>query len=209
VRLFQSQNVDASGRPLGIDGEVGPFSWGALFGAMAITILPTGLAGAALGIAASQVGVMEDPLGSNRGREVDAYLDSVNCPRGSFWCMGFVHWCFMKAAEEKGVANPFPKTAGCLDAWNRVGRAQPARRITAQQALANPGLVRPGLVFILDFGGGAGHTGFVKQSLGGALRTIEGNSNDGGSRNGLGVFDLNRRKVTDRQLKGFLDFTGT
>jgi NAD(P)-dependent dehydrogenase (short-subunit alcohol dehydrogenase family) len=40
-----------------------------------------------------------------------------------------------------------------------------------------------------------------------ALKTVEGNTNPTGSSNGLGVFELNRRKVMDPTLKGFLDFT--
>ncbi len=207
VKLYQAQNVDAAGRPLQIDGEIGSFTWGSLFGAEAVTTSSTGLAGAALGVALSQVGVMEKPPGSNKGPEVNAYLKSVGLGGGFFWCMAFVHWCFERAAKGRGSANPFPKTAGCLDAWNRVGRANPARRISAAQARVNPSLIKPGMVFILDLGKGNGHTGFVRQSIGGALRTIEGNSNNGGSRNGVGVFELNRRKVTDKELKGFLDFT--
>lgn len=207
VSLFQAQHADVAGRPLAIDGEVGSFTWGSLFGAAPVVAAPTGIAGAALGIAVSQLGVMESPIGSNRGPQVDQYLRSVGLGGGFFWCMAFVHWCFEQAASGQGIANPFPKTAGCAVAWARVRKTAPQRTVTAAAALADPTIVRPGFVFILDFGGGAGHTGFVKQSLGGPLRTVEGNSNNDGSRNGVGVFELNRRKITDKSLKGFLDFT--
>lgn len=63
------------------------------------------------------------------------------------------------------------------------------------------------MVFILDHGGGLGHTGFVGQSLNGALVTIEGNTNNDGFNNGIGVFELKRRKIIDTLLKGFLNFT--
>ena len=99
VKLFQSQNVDEAARPLAVDGEVGSMTWGALFGAPAVAgVLAGGLAVAALGTAVTQLGVMEEPLGSNRGPMVDKYLASTGTPPGSFWCMAFVHWCFREAA---------------------------------------------------------------------------------------------------------------
>ena len=208
VKLFQSQHVDAAGRPLRVDGKVGLLTWGALFGAEPVATVPTGLAGAALGNAISQIGVMESPPGSNRGPMVDQYLKAVGAPPGSFWCMAFVNWCFQQAAKDQAKDDGFPKTAGCIDAWNRVKGASPGCIVTRAQAIADPSLVRPGFVFILDHGGGHGHTGFVKQGVGGALRTIEGNSNNTGSANGVGVFELNRRTIMDKDLKGFLDFTG-
>lgn len=208
VKLFQSQNVDEAGLALVVDGEVGSMTWGSLFGAPAAAgTVGGGLAVAALGTAVTQLGVMEEPTGSNRGPMVDQYLASTGTAPGNFWCMAFVHWCFREAAAATGVSNPFPKTAGCLDAWNKVRKARPTRVISRAAAMTDPSLVRPGQVFILDHGGGLGHTGFVRQSFGGPLRTIEGNSNPLGSRNGLGVFELNRRKVADPSLKGFLDFS--
>ncbi|HEX8215541.1 MAG TPA: CHAP domain-containing protein [Allosphingosinicella sp.] len=207
VQVFQSQNVDAAGRPLEVDGEVGSMTWGALFGVSAQPTTSGGLAVSALGIAVSQLGVMEVPLGSNRGPIVDQYLRSTGTALGSYWCMAFIFWCFREAAAGAGVANPFPRTAGCIDAWSRVRRSQPQRLISRAAAMNNPSLVRPGHVFILDYGKGLGHTGFVRQSFNGPLRSIEGNTNPTGSSNGLGVFELNRRKITDPRLRGFIDFT--
>jgi hypothetical protein len=209
VKLFQSQHGDAAGRALKTDGEVGPLTWNALFPPPPAPAPPpgAGLAGAALAVARTQVGVMEKPVGSNSGPEVDAYLKAAGLGPGNFWCMAFVYWCFDQAAQKAKAANAFPHTAGCLDAWNRVRASSPARILTAGQAAANPALVKPGMVFILDHGGGNGHTGFVVGQTGGALHTIEGNSNDSGSANGVGVFELNRRSVVESDLHGFLDFT--
>ena len=36
VKVFQARFPDATGRPLGIDGEVGSFTWGAMFGAQSV-----------------------------------------------------------------------------------------------------------------------------------------------------------------------------
>ncbi|MBE7174701.1 MAG: CHAP domain-containing protein [Williamsia sp.] len=215
VKLYQSQNSDTFGRPLIADGEVGSLTWGSIFsspgsGVPVVNVPPTGEAAAALGVAISQIGVLEQPLGSNRGPMVDDYqrvagltLPPGNAP-GFFWCMAFVYWCFHKAGNGQ---TSFPRTAGCLDAWNRVKKSSTRRILTRSDALTNPSAVKPGMVFILDHGGGAGHTGFVHQSAGGALKTVEGNTNPTGSSNGLGVFELNRRKIIDPSLKGFLDFS--
>ncbi|MEA3051190.1 MAG: hypothetical protein QOG72_93 [Sphingomonadales bacterium] len=206
VKVFQSQNVDAAGRPLEVDGEVGSMTWGALFGAAGPPVTAGSLAVAALGMAVTQLGVMEVPLGSNRGPMVNKYLASTGTPPGNFWCMAFIFFCFREAALASGATNPFPKTAGCLDAWNKVRASNPAKLVKRSDALDDPSLVRPGQVFILDHGQGRGHTGFVRQSFGGPFRTVEGNTNPTGSSNGLGVFELNRRKISDPTLRGFIDF---
>jgi hypothetical protein len=60
-----------------------------------------------------------------------------------------------------------------------------------------------GDIFIMDFGGGKGHTGFVTQVIGDRIQTVEGNSNDEGSREGFEVC----RKPGGRSIsscKGFL-----
>src|SRR5262245_13697030 len=77
VQLFQVRNVDPEGRPLKQDGEVGPLTWGALFGDETLpdNVTPTGtLLKAVIAKASSQVGVLEQPKNSNSGPEVDDYL---------------------------------------------------------------------------------------------------------------------------------------
>jgi hypothetical protein len=165
---------------------------------------------AALAVALEQVGVREEPAGSNRGARVEAYLASVGLPGGQPWCAAFVHWCFAEAARAHGVACPFPATGGCGAAWARICATAPARIVRAADARRRPALVRPGMAFVLDLGGGAGHSGFVEATgADGRLHTVEGNTNLGGSRNGEGVFRLARRTLADRALRGFLDFGRT
>ena len=131
VKLYQAQNVDAAGRPLEVDGEVGSMTWGSLFEPPVSVPSGGSLATAALGMAITQLGVLEEPLGSNSGPEVDRYLASVGLGGGYFWCMAFVYWCFREAAAQTGHANPFPKTAGCLAAWNKVKARSPNRIMPA------------------------------------------------------------------------------
>jgi CHAP domain/Putative peptidoglycan binding domain len=213
VKLFQARFPDATGRALVIDGKVGSLTWGALFGAASVpaqTVAPSALPASAIAFARTQVGIMEQPLGSNRGPEVDEYLRAVglNPAAGSFaWCVAFTFFCYQAAAQQLGLVNPHVRTAGVLDHWAKAARAPHARRITAASAVSNPGLVRPGALFIIDTGGGFGHSGMVIESRDGRLTTIEGNTNDDGSRNGIGVFERSARKIAQIN-KGFVDYGG-
>lgn len=217
VKLYQAQNVDAAGRPLVADGEVGIYTWGSLLPttpAPTPSSAPSTLMLQALAVAGTQEGQMEQPVGSNRGPMVDEYLRSVGIdptkgtPDDRYWCMTFVYYCFNVAATSLAVANPLPKTGGCALHWRLSKNVPKAVRILAGQAYENPSLIKPGLVFILDFGGGHGHTGIVEKLLpGGVLSTIEGNTDATGSGNGIGVFRATRRKLNDKSLVGFVDYS--
>ncbi|SAL31823.1 Putative peptidoglycan binding domain protein [Caballeronia cordobensis] len=215
VKLFQAQHSDDSGLPLKIDGEIGFHTWTALFGVLPSVVQPVAqLLSQALAVAASQDHQMEVPRGSNRGPMVDEYLRAAGMdptkgsPDSRPWCMCFMYWVFEQAAQHMNRATPLPKTASCHQHWAAAADLANVGRITRQQALDNRNLIQPGLIFILDFGGGMGHTGIVESVLpGGALQTIEGNTNTDGSRNGVGVFRLQRRKPSDTVLTGFVDYS--
>lgn len=214
VKLFQMRNTEADGTPLTVDGQVGAITWAVLFGAETVPSVmngisaPTSLLKAALDIAISQIGVMESPRGSNRGPQVDEYLRSVGLdPEGNHyaWCMAFVYWSYNKAATELNRSNPLVKTAGCLYHWNNAVK-KGARRITREQAMDNPGLIKPGHIFIMDHGGGAGHTGLVERVEGGRIITVEGNTGPDGTREGIGVYRRTRKIASIN--KGFIDYSG-
>jgi hypothetical protein len=209
VMLFQARNVDAAGRPLVQDGEIGPLTWHALFYDNEHDVAcapPSRFLASVVAVAAGEVvkNVREHPRNSNCGPEVEAYLKSVNVPPGYSWCCAFVHWCFDAAARLAGRENPMPKTGGCLDHWNRCQEAK-AARINAYDARNNPSLVMPGMIFIMDHGSGLGHTGIIESINGGLLHTIEGNTDASKTREGGGVYRL-VRKVTEIN-KGFIDYT--
>lgn len=143
----------------------------------------------ALEIAKTQVGEQEKPLGSNWGEPVKTYLHSVGIDFPASWCMAFIYWCFKVASD----TNPLIKTGGVLRQWNESDRKY---RVI--------GLPEPGDVFIMDFGKGLGHTGFVEKVEGNFIHTIEGNSNDTGSREGIEV----TRKIRGRsKIKGYLRYS--
>ncbi|MCF1182329.1 CHAP domain-containing protein [Marichromatium gracile] len=207
LRLFQARSEDPRGEPLVVDGILGPLTWAALFGAepprrRAADRLLTQV----LEIARSEIGVREDPLGSNRGPRVEAYLASTGLDGGHPWCAAFVHWCFAEAARGLGIDNPCINTAGVLDHWNRAGH-EGVRRITQAEASADPARIQPGAIFVIDTGdpGGAGHTGLVERIEGARLVTIEGNTNVAGGREGIGVLRRHGRKINSIN-KGFIDY---
>ena len=207
VTLFQMRFPDRFGMPLKPDGKVGPLTWEALFGAKTVTVTnrTTDFLSSVLDVARSQIGVMEQPPGSNAGPQVEAYLKSVGLGKGYSWCAAFIYWCFNQARSQLGKPNPVVKTAGVLDHWSRaVNKGIPV--VTSSKAKNDPSIVKPGFIFIMDYGSGAGHTGLVEKIQDGRLVTIEGNTNDGGSREGIGVFRRTGRKIFDVN-KGFIDYS--
>lgn len=202
VKLFQAQNTDQNGALLQPDGVIGAITWAVLFGEKTVpqdTTIKKKLAEKAIEIAQSQMGVREKG-GANRGPEVKGYLNSVGLGEGYAWCVAFLYWCFNKAANDLGQTNPLVKTAGVLRSWNEAT----CTKILAKDAKNNPALVKPGHIFIMDYGGGYGHTGIVKEVNGGFITTIEGNTNNNQSREGVGVFQ-HIRKIKDIN-KGFLQY---
>lgn len=210
VQMFQARHGDSEGRPLKPDGEVGAITWAALFGDSKVANVSkpaNKFLGEALDVALAEEAkkIREVPPNSNRGPAVEAYLASVGLGKGHPWCCAFTYWCFEQAAQARGRANPMVRTGGCLAHWNGVA-AKGAKRITKGEALADPALVKPGMVFIMDFGGGKGHTGFVVAVRGGLVDTVEGNTDASKSREGGGVYRLTR-KLLDIN-KGYIDYSG-
>ncbi|RBL88538.1 CHAP domain-containing protein [Chitinophaga flava] len=149
------------------------------------------LAEKVLAVALSQEGVEEHPRGSNAGPEVNQYLKSVGLGPGYPWCMAFVYWCMQQATTALGVKNELIKTGGVLLQW----------RTTGMKKVQSIKSVTPGAIFIMEYGNGFGHTGFVISVDGNKVYTIEGNTNDQGSREG---FTVAKRTRLATSFKGFL-----
>lgn len=136
----------------------------------------------ALEIAVSQLGVHEQGA-NNSGPEVDQYLAAVGLPPGFSWCAAFVYWCFREACRRRplelapGVEYipppvPCPRTAGAVKLW------------TLAETYQRVQVPAPGLVYVLDHGGGKGHAGIVESVSDGMVVEISGNTNAAGSREG-------------------------
>jgi hypothetical protein len=196
VKLFQTR------KDMTADGVIGPLTWSELFQEVPAVVerAPSALLAATLDMALSQNGVREDKGRPNRGAQVDEYLRTVGLdPAGGYsWCQAFVYWCFAKTFP---TGNPCVKTAGVLDHWAKSPRPT---RVYAAEAFDDPRLVRPGAVFVVDHGSGRGHTGFVLKVLAGEVQTIEGNTNERGSREGDGVYQKTRSIASINV--GFIDY---
>jgi len=202
IKYFQAVSHDNSGNPLLIDGIVGPITWSVLFEDNFIPLsgLTDRLLQKAIEFAELEIGIMENPPFSNRGKEVEEYLMSVGLPPGEPWCNAFVYWCFSKASDSMGVSNPLYQSGNCIEHWKHSD----AKKILQTEASDNPYLIVPGCIFIIDCGSGKGHTGIVTHSECGYITTIESRRSPDCSRAGLGVFSITR-KVNSINL-GFLNY---
>ena len=211
---FQARNSTPNGQPLEITGEVDASTWAALFGPGAVFSSAdfdrnAPMRQLVIDIAASQIGVVEQPRGSNRGPEVDVYIRTAGLDptTDSFpWCVCFLYWVFNQAAKIKGIENPLPKTAGVIALWT-LARRTDAQIVHKSEVSAQT--VKPGMIFALDLGGGKGHAGLVIEVTGDHIITIEGNTNPGGSSDGFGVFRRDARPLSNSVLLGYLDFCET
>lgn len=208
IKLYQARHVDPLERPLIQDGEVGSITWESLFGTSSVpashqpgTTFLSQVLTKASGEEARHV--REIPPNSNRGPQVEAYLQRVGAQPGLSWCCAFVYWCFDEAAKDIGMTNPMVRTAGCLDHWSRAP-SQGAQRIMTAKAVNNPALLQAGMIFIMDYGNGMGHTGLIEKVQGGLITTIEGNTDASKTREGGGVYRLTRK--INEVSKGFIDY---
>ena len=144
-----------------------------------------------LEIAISQIGKKERPLGSNWGEPVKDYLASVGIGFPASWCMAFIYWCHKNAAECLNISNPAIRTGGVLKAWNDSPKEKKSL------------VPIKGSVFIMDFGKGLGHAGIVESFDSEFIYTIEGNTNDTGTREGVEVCRKKRKRNT---IKGYLKY---
>lgn len=145
----------------------------------------------ALEIAISQIGVEEAPGHKNTGKQVEKYLAAVGLGPGYSWCMAFMYWCHLQAAEAMGRKVLMFKTGGVLEQWRQ--------RKNTHRAL----IPQPGDIFIMDYGKGTGHTGIVEKVEDEVVHTIEGNTNDDGSRDG---YEVCRRTRSRNKILGYLRF---
>jgi len=143
----------------------------------------------ALHIAATQKGVKE--VGNNWGPTVKLYLKAAGVFSPAPWCAAFVTWC-LKAA---GYTQKFPKYPASTAWWVKFAKEN-------KIFVRNP---RRGDLFVWNIKG-AGHIGFVAEVNGQYVRTIEGNTNDDGSREGYEVCERTRaiNSIVSKDNGGFI-----
>jgi len=178
------------------DGIIGQLTWIKMF-VPAVQVVPdsNSLSLRAVQIADTQLFVREK-TGHNDGVEVESYLKTVGLGKGYSWCMAFIYWDFLQAAKVLDLKTPVPDTGGVLDCWEHTS----GKHVTVPL---------PGDQFIMDFGGGHGHTGIVKTVIGDRVYTIEGNTSadptlPAEDREGNGVFER-LRPISG--MKGFIRYS--
>ena len=130
----------------------------------------------ALAAAQSQVGVSEQPPGSNDGPQIAEYRTATAGSGVGPWCAYFTSWAAAQAGVPLGEAGQGFGSVSALYSWaQRTGRATPA----------GPG-VRPNPGDLIVWGGR--HIGIVESvDADGSIHTIEGNSSNAVSRRTYGA----------------------
>lgn len=126
---------------------------------------------------------VRETQGSNRGEVVNRFLARVGLEPGQPWCAAFVSVVGSDMLLDQW---PLPMTGGCAT----LGDAAKAKGIRYK-------VPAPGAVFLIYFPdkGRFAHTGFVIGRDGDSdyWFTIEGNTNEGGGREGTGVYKRRRK----------------
>jgi len=135
---------------------------------------------AAVTVALREVGVKEDPAGSNSGRRVNQYLAAAGLGPGYPWCAAFVTWCLEKV--DYRVTTPGP---ALVENWVQWGTKH-------GMIVARP--FRGDLVcYDWNADNWYDHIGFVVRVLAlrwrgktfaGFIKTVEGNTSFGNDSNG-------------------------
>lgn len=136
--------------------------------------------------------------GDNHGARVNWYQEEGGSGDGTPWCADFVNWCAKFAADILEIDSPLEDVSNQAYVQSYVDHFA-AQGMTTKR----PSKVEPGYLFALWFPGlnRYGHIGFVKSidMAAWTFTTVEGNSNDEGSREGKEVCS-NTRAITDRVL---------
>lgn len=136
-------------------------------------------------VAEENIGIREEGK-NNHGEVVAQYLESVGFDEGAPWCGAFVYYCH----REAGIELPGdPRGYAWSPNWFITEKRTYDHRTDSREPD-----IRPGDVFGIWFGskGRVAHVGILVRQRGSTYYTIEGNTNDGGSRDGDGVFGRKR-----------------
>jgi len=140
-----------------------------------------------------EIGVKE-ATGRNDGHRVEEYLATCGLPKGHAWCAAFVTWVFQQA-EVKAIVSAW--SPAWFPAKNTIYIHGSKSNLTPQRAD----------VFGIYFKklGRIAHVGFVDEwEEGKFFITVEGNTNDAGSRTGGGVHRKRRLQSQAYMIARFL-----
>jgi len=117
----------------------------------------------------SQIGVLEQPLGSNWGPKVKEYLNSTGINFPAPWCAAFVNWC-LNTLGQKGYGAYVPS-------WDKKELRVETPKRNDLGLVWFSSMKRYAHIYIV--------TGRPSPR---SVESVEENTNNGGSREGIGVF---------------------
>lgn len=143
----------------------------------------------------AEIGIKE-ATGSNDGVRVETYLRSTGLGKGYAWCAAFVNYVL----DANNVKTP--NSAAWSPSWFSSDRV-----IYKSGKLLTSKYPKPGDVFGIYFTNKKriAHVGFLHYWGRRYVRTVEGNTNMAGSREGDGVYEKLRQKV---QVHSVADWIG-
>ena len=134
--------------------------------------------------AVNEIGVKENPTGSNRVKYNTAYYGREVSGSAYPWCCAFIWWVFRECGASRLFFNG-KKSAYCptVEAWGK------AEGLTVERSKG-----KPGDIVLFDFYGKgiSGHIGIIEKVVGNKYQTIEGNTSSTSDDNGGAVMRRTR-----------------
>lgn len=134
--------------------------------------------------AANEIGVKENPAGSNKVKYNTAYYGRAVSGAAYPWCCAFIWWVFRECGASRLFFNG-KKSAYCptVEAWGK------AEGLTVERSKG-----KPGDIVLFDFYGKgiSGHIGIIEKVVGNKYQTIEGNTSSTSDDNGGAVMRRTR-----------------
>ena len=194
----KKQKVANVQKKLGLtaDGIDGPKTWNAIEAAVSLKdntqTASTSLSFASklIALAKKEIGV-EEVDGTNCGPRVNEYKSAtwLDSTKSWPWCAAFICWLFREVMKDDKYPFKRPQTAGAYDFENWC-KQQPSG---VELKKPHNGDIKPGDIVIFNFS----HIGIAVGSpdSDGYIKTIEGNTDGAGSREGGAVLEK-RRKIS-------------
>ena len=190
----KKEAIRAVQRVLGItaDGIDGPVTWSTILAELSAKDSPLNVSGnipeKMVQLAREEIGVSEVD-GTNCGPRVDQNNAStwLDASKGWPWCAAFICWLVRESIEDEDVKFKRPRTAGAWD-FENWAKQQIANNVDLRKPTNED--IKAGDIVVFTFS----HIGLAVKDIDsrGYVKTIEGNTNGAGSREGGSVLEKKR-----------------
>ena len=190
----KKEAIRAVQRVLGItaDGIDGPVTWSTILAELSAKDSSLNISGnipeKMVQLAREEIGVSEVD-GTNCGPRVDQYKAAtwLDASKGWPWCAAFICWLVRESIENEDVKFKRPRTAGAWD-FENWAKQQIANGVDLRKPTNED--IKAGDIVVFTFS----HIGLAVKDIDsrGYVKTIEGNTNGVGSREGGSVLEKKR-----------------